>query len=190
MPPSIVPVACPPPICNLSSRDVKQFVDALAAYHTYFAPAFHRPEQGTWATVYLNGLLSAQPRKTTERIALTQGVTVRDVQHFIGQSSWQCAPVITRHQQLVADSLGTPDGVLLIDESGVVKQGDKSSTVVRLAKLLIARSVCMLVIVVRRAIPCWRAGCICRPRGVMPKRVPNASSVACQTPARSRPNQN
>ena len=126
MPSGIVPAACPAPVCNLSSRDVKQFVDALAGYHTYFAPAFRRPEQALWATVYLNGRLSAQPRKTTERIALTQGVTVRDLQHFIGQSPWQCAPVITRHQQLVAETLATPDGVLLIDESGVVKQGDES----------------------------------------------------------------
>jgi SRSO17 transposase len=131
MPSDIVPVACPAPVCNLSSRDVDQFVDALAAYHTYFAPAFRRPEQAIWATVYLNGLLSAQPRKTTERIALTQGVSVRDLQHFIGQSPWPSGPLLARHQQLVADTLGSPDGVLLIDESGVVKQGDASVGVAR-----------------------------------------------------------
>jgi SRSO17 transposase len=84
-----------------------------------------------WAEVYLNGLLSDQPRKNTERIALTQGGNVRDLQHFVGQSPWPSEPVIARHQQLVADTLGTPDGVLLIDESGVVKQGDESVGVAR-----------------------------------------------------------
>src|SRR5205823_14153831 len=126
MPPVIVPAACPPPVCNLAPRNVEQFVDALAAYHAAFAEAFERPEQVAWAGVYLHGLLGPDPRKTTERIALTQGVNVRDLQHFIGQSAWDCAPVCQRHQQLVVESLADPDGVLLVDESGVVKQGHNS----------------------------------------------------------------
>src|SRR5262245_13492735 len=102
MPPLIVPAPCPPPTCNLAPRHVEQFVDALAAYHATFAEAFRRPEQARWAAVYLQGLLGPQPRKTTERIALTQGVNVRDLQHFLGQSAWATEPVIDRHQQLVA----------------------------------------------------------------------------------------
>src|SRR3954462_8567566 len=105
MPPVIVPAPCPPPHCNLAPQDVEQFVDALAAYHAAFAQAFHRPEQRAWTAVYLNGLLSDQPRKTTERIALTQGVNVRDLQDFIGQSAWSCLPVLDRHHHLVAQSL-------------------------------------------------------------------------------------
>ena len=131
MPTVIVPAPGPPPVCNLSTAEVEQFVDTLATYHAYFAPAFRRPEQATWAAVYLNGLLSDQPRKTSERIALTQGCNVRDLQHFIGQSSWVSAPLIARHQQLVAQTLGSADGVVLIDESGVVKQGDDSVGVAR-----------------------------------------------------------
>lgn len=126
MPEVIVPAPCPPPTCNLAPRDVEQFVEALATYYADFAPAFRRPEQQQWAKVYLHGLLDDQPRKTTERMALTQGVNVRDLQHFIGQSTWAIAPIIARHQQLVADTLGDPDGVVLIDESGVVKQGHDS----------------------------------------------------------------
>jgi SRSO17 transposase len=126
MPAIIVPAACPPPQCNLAVGDVEQFVDALAAYHASFEQAFRRPEQHAWAAIYLNGLLSDLPRKTTERIALTQAVNVRDLQHFIGQSHWSCPAVLERHQHLVADTLATPDGVLLVDESGVVKQGHNS----------------------------------------------------------------
>lgn len=126
MPSVIVPAACPPPTCNLAARDVEQFVDALAAYHASFAEAFRRPEQLRWSEVYLQGLLGPESRKTTERIALTQGVSVRDLQHFIGQSAWATEPVIARHQQLVAQTLGTPDAVVLVDESGVLKQGTES----------------------------------------------------------------
>ena len=126
MPAIIIPAPSPAPVCNLSTRDVEQFVEALATYHADFAAAFRRPEQASWAGVYLNGLVSDLPRKTTERIALMQQVNVRDLQHFIGQSAWAHAPVIAHHQQLVADTLQTTDGVLLIDESGVPKQGTDS----------------------------------------------------------------
>ena len=126
MPPAIVPAPAPPPVCNLAPRDVAQFVDALAAFHAHFVPAFRRPEQAAAADVYLQGLLGSQPRKTIERIALTQGVHVRDLQHFIGQSPWPIEPLIAQQQQLIADTLGDPDGVVLIDESGVVKQGTAS----------------------------------------------------------------
>jgi SRSO17 transposase len=126
MPTVIVPAPSAPPECNLASRDVEQFVAALAAYHAHFAPAFRRPEQRMWAGVYLSGLLGDQPRKTIERIALSQGVNVRDLQHFVGQSAWPTAPLIAQQQLLVADTLGAADGVILIDESGVLKQGDDS----------------------------------------------------------------
>jgi SRSO17 transposase len=98
----------------------------LATYHAAFADAFRRPEQDQWARVYLRGLLDDLPRKTVERIALTQGVNVRDLQHFIGQSAWAIAPVVAQHQHLVAATLGEQDGVVLIDESGIVKQGHDS----------------------------------------------------------------
>ena len=126
MPPVIVPAPTPPPVCNLAPRDVEQFVDALAAFHAHFVPAFRWPEQAEAANVYLEGLVGQQPRKTIERIALTQGRNVRDLQHFIGQSLWPIEPVIARQQHLIADTLGEPDGVVLIDESGVVKQGSAS----------------------------------------------------------------
>ncbi len=126
MPHLIVPAPSSPPICNLVPHDVEQFVDALASYHASFADTFRRPEQASAATVYLHGLLGPQSRKTTERIALTQNVNVRDLQHFIGQSPWSTEPLIARHQHLVADTLGHPDGVVLIDESGIPKQGTAS----------------------------------------------------------------
>jgi len=46
------------------------------------------------------------------------------MQHFIGQSPWEQEPVIAIHQQLLGETLGEEDGIALIDESSVVKQGD------------------------------------------------------------------
>jgi len=106
--------------------DVEQLVEELEVYYRLFAAAFRRPEQAKWGEVYLNGLLGDLVRKTIERIALGLGQNVRDLQHFIGQSPWPMEPILAIHQQLVAETLGEPDGVVLIDESGVVKQGEHS----------------------------------------------------------------
>jgi SRSO17 transposase len=131
MPAEIVTQTCPAPECNLLPDDVEQFVEELAAYYRLFESAFRRPEQAKWGEVYLNGLLGDLARKTTERIALDLGQNVRDMQHFIGQSPWPMEPILAIHQQIVADTLGEADGVALIDESGVVKQGEHSVGVAR-----------------------------------------------------------
>lgn len=131
MPTDIIAETCPAPECNLAPEDVEQFIEELKAYHALFKPAFRRPEQVKWSGVYLNGLLGDLPRKTAERIALDLGENVRDLQYFIGQSPWPIEPILSIHQRLIAETLGEADGVVLIDESGVVKQGDHSVGVAR-----------------------------------------------------------
>ena len=126
MPTEIITQTCPAPECNLLAGDVEQFVEELAAFFELFESAFRRPEQAKWGEVYLNGLLGDLARKTVERIALDLGCNVRDLQHFIGQSLWPIEPVLAIYQQVVAQTLGEEDGVALIDESGVVKQGEHS----------------------------------------------------------------
>jgi SRSO17 transposase len=126
MPAEIVAETCPAPECNLTPRDVKQFVQELKAYHARFKAAFRRPEQFKRAAIYLHGLLGDAPRKTIEPMALALSENVRDLQHFIGQSHWGTEPATQIHQTLIADTLGEADGVVLIDESGVVKQGADS----------------------------------------------------------------
>src|SRR6266545_2179623 len=129
MPPTIIPDPTPAPVCNLSPRDVAGLVEQLAAYHAHFAPAFARPEQAWWAEHYLHGLLSDCPRKSIEPMALALGLPIRAMQHFISQSAWRTAPILARHQALVAQTLGAEQAVYLLDESGVVKQGHDSAGV-------------------------------------------------------------
>jgi SRSO17 transposase len=126
MPTAIVTETCPAPECNLTAADVAQFVGELVRYVALFAAAFGRASQLSWLQIYLRGLLSNIGRKNTERMALELGVNVRSLQHFIGQSPWPAEAVLALHQQLVGETLGEADGVVLIDESGVVKQGDDS----------------------------------------------------------------
>jgi SRSO17 transposase len=106
-------------------------VDELERYYQGFEPAFERCDQAAHGWVYLRGLLSDLPRKVTERIALRFGVNVRSLQHFIGQSPWSREGILQRHQAQVVETLGEENGVLLVDESGMVKQGQHSVGVAR-----------------------------------------------------------
>ena len=123
---AIVRETCPAPACNLVPRDSEMLPAHLAAYHAHFAPAFARAKHRSWAEQYLRGLLSHCERKSIEPMALHLDLPIRTMQHFIGQSTWPTAPVIAQHHQLVGQTLGEADGVLLVDECGVVKQGDDS----------------------------------------------------------------
>ena len=127
----IVTEICPPPEWNLAEEDIHQMVDELKGYYQEFEPAFERGDQAAHGWVYLKGLLSDLPRKVTERIALRFGKCVRSLQHFIGQSPWECEGLLKKQQALVVETLGEPDGVILVDESGMVKQGSASVGVSR-----------------------------------------------------------
>jgi len=122
----IVLDTCPAPECNLTPRDLNGLLDLLAAYHAHFVPAFARSDQRERAEMYLRGLLSACERKSIEPMALHLGVPIRPLQHFIGQSTWSIDPIVAQHQVLVGSTLAEDDGVFLVDECGVVKQGHDS----------------------------------------------------------------
>ena len=126
MPAEIVTDTCPAPQCNLSEQDIEQCVDEMREYIDLFAPAFQRSEQLERSKSYVRGLLGDAARKNVEQMALGLGENVRNLQYFVGQSPWRMEPVIEIHQRLVAETLGEADGVALIDESGVVKQGECS----------------------------------------------------------------
>lgn len=98
----------------------------MANYLERFKTSFARREQFEGFGVYVKGLLSDVARKTIEGIALAFGENVRDLQYFAGQSRWDTEPLVALHQQLVGQMLGESDGVALVDESGVVKQGSAS----------------------------------------------------------------
>ena len=117
---------CPAPECNLSTKDVKLFLSETKKYMKLFKSAFQRVEQIQKSLTYLHGLLGNTTRKNVEQMALGQKEKVRSLQYFVGQSRWETEPVIATHQELIGESLGEEDGVMLIDESSTVKQGSAS----------------------------------------------------------------
>jgi len=126
-----------PTVVTLTPADLADVGEELAAYHARFAPLFARREQRAWAAVYLRGLLLADvPRKNVEAMALRllgagpqAARQVRALQQFIGEGAWDDAAILTEHQRLVAETLGEPDGVLILDGSDVPKRGTHSAGV-------------------------------------------------------------
>jgi SRSO17 transposase len=126
-----------PTVVSLTSADFADVGEELAAYYARFAPLFARREQREWAAVYLRGLLLADvPRKNVEAMALRllgvgppAGRQVRALQQFIGEGAWDDAAILAEHQRFVAQTLGEPDGVLILDGSDVPKRGGHSAGV-------------------------------------------------------------
>ncbi len=128
-----------PAVVTLTPADVGGVLEELAAYHAQFAPLFRRPEQRVGAETYLRGLLTADvPRKNVEAMVLRlfgagpdADRRVRSLQLFIGESPWDDAAVLAKHQSLVNESLGEDDGVFIVDGSDFPKQGKHSAGVAR-----------------------------------------------------------
>src|SRR5206468_11322829 len=56
---------------------------------------------------------------------------IRGMQRFISDVSWDEEQMRWNYHQLVADTLGAPDGVLIFDETGFAKKGYHSVGVAR-----------------------------------------------------------
>lgn len=86
---------------------------------------------------YCRGLLSNEPRKTVEPLALRAGTTVRTLQVFLKDSDWdERAMGVTLRQKLATAFAAEPDparlGTIgLIDETSVLKKGTKTPGVQR-----------------------------------------------------------
>jgi len=118
------------PSSKLMSRDVEAGAEELVAFHRLFRDLFQRCEQRQWSAFYLCGQLANLERKTIEPMVLAlkgpDPNAMRAVQQFIGQGTWPVQPILERHQQLVADWLGEPTGVVIVDGSGFPKRGAHS----------------------------------------------------------------
>jgi SRSO17 transposase len=88
---------------------------------------FARSEPRGRAIGYIRGLLSDVERKNGWQLADHLGDPNPDgVQHLLARADWDADAVRDELVRYVADHLGHPDGVLVVGETGFVKQGTKS----------------------------------------------------------------
>jgi SRSO17 transposase len=93
---------------------------------------FTRSDARQQAKNYLQGLLSPVERKNGWQLAEYLGhANPYRVQHLLDRAVWDAEAVRADLVRYVVENLGDPGGVLIIDESGFLKKGDKSVGVKR-----------------------------------------------------------
>ena len=123
------------PLLSLTPADLESLQPDLEAYYARYGPLFVRSESRAWGLFYLQGLLSDLPRKSAERLVLglrgPDRTAVRSLQLFLNSTAWRDAELLAAHWQAVAATLGTAEGVLILDGSDFAKQGQESVGVKR-----------------------------------------------------------
>jgi SRSO17 transposase len=101
---------------------------SFATFHAQFAPLFGHKDAQAHSEQYVRGLLVQQTdRRNAENVAeVLSGVSARALQRFLTDAPWATEPVIARLQAFLGPRLSTPEGIWIIDESGVAKQGQHS----------------------------------------------------------------
>ncbi|HET7770054.1 MAG TPA: IS701 family transposase, partial [Chloroflexota bacterium] len=107
---------------------------ALEAYLRPYASLFWRPQhRPTWASLerYVTGLLTDLPRKNCDTIAAAvAGTTTERLQHLLTDADWDFLALdALRVRRLVRVS--PPGGILVLDDTGLPKQGKASAGVAR-----------------------------------------------------------
>lgn len=116
----------------MKPEQIEQCAQQLVEFHRRFAPLFYEKRQAHWAYKWLYGLLLEGVRKNAATVArAVPGGDVQSMQQFISDSPWDHRSVIGELQALVAQRLGHPEAVLVCDETGFPKKGDKSVGVAR-----------------------------------------------------------
>src|ERR671932_1046135 len=104
----------------------------LSAMHARIAPRFRRAEPRRRALAYLRGLTSPVERKNGWQLAEQAGEHTPDgMQRLLATADWDADAVRDDLRAYVVEHLGEPDAVLVIDETGFLKKGDKSAGVQR-----------------------------------------------------------
>jgi SRSO17 transposase len=104
----------------------------LDALHARIAGRFARSEVRERARRYLAGLLDRVDRKNGWQLAEHLGEHgPQGVQRLLNAAHWDADAVRDDLRSYVTEQLGTPDGVLVLDETGFLKKGTKSVGVKR-----------------------------------------------------------
>jgi SRSO17 transposase len=99
---------------------------------TQLRPHFRRQAAHQHASDYLRGLIADVERKNGWQLAEHADYShPRGMQRVLGRYAWEHRAVRDDLRQYVVTELGDPEGVLVVDETGFVKQGKHSAGVAR-----------------------------------------------------------
>ncbi len=116
---------------HVPAESIKSLLTRLDQFLQPYYPHFGRKETRGHAHMYVEGRLQRLQRRTLEPIATEHGVNRRPLQTFVGAGKWADEPVVEQLNEQVAEEIGTPEGVLIFDASGLPKFGTESVGVKR-----------------------------------------------------------
>ncbi len=122
----------PVPRLNVAIDSEHGFYKRLKGFQEHFHSCFHRSESRDKFLAYLAGQLSRIKRKSIEPMAREiDGASIRGLQRFISDSSWEEEKMLEIYHELVNEDIGHSKGALIFDETGFVKKGNDSAGVAR-----------------------------------------------------------
>jgi SRSO17 transposase len=120
------------PTCDVVPSDVEGFMEALWEFQSTFHDCCARREPRVHFFDSMVGPCSPLERKAIEPMALQiEGGTIRGLQRFLSDVHWDEEQMRWHSHQRVAEEMGDLDGVLRVDETGLVKKGQDSVGVAR-----------------------------------------------------------
>ena len=112
--------------------EVERWANGIEGVHRCIAERFRRPEPRRRVLDYLRGLLGPVERKNGWQLAEHIGdATPAGVQRLLSQYRWDADLVRDDLKSYVVEHLADADAVLVVDETGFLKKGDKSVGVQR-----------------------------------------------------------
>ena len=112
--------------------EVARWAEGIERVHECIAVRFRRPEPRRRSLDYLKRLLSPVERKNGWQLAEQAGdATPYGVQHLLSTYVWDADLVRDDLRDYVVEHLGDANGVLVVDETGFLKKGNKSVGVQR-----------------------------------------------------------
>src|SRR2546427_661979 len=103
----------------------------LVTYLTHFAPLFRRSTSRESVERYLTGLLTDLPRKNCDTIATAvAGTSTERLQHLLTDATWE-PQALDQQRVTILVAQSPPQGLLVLDDTGLPKQGRSSVGVAR-----------------------------------------------------------
>jgi SRSO17 transposase len=107
--------------------DLAPWAEAFAAFCARFDDLFVRSESRQQMQKYLRGLVAPLERKTAWQLAeLAQDTTPDRMQRLLYRVPWDAEAARDRLEQFVIEHFGDPDGIGVLDETGIPKKGTRS----------------------------------------------------------------
>lgn len=117
---------------DIAVADVREWAAGLDEIADLIGPRFARSEPRRNAVAYLRGLLSERERKNSWTLSEQAGQPVPDpMQRLLSTTDWDPDLVRDDLRGYVINHLGDHDGILIVDETGFLKKGDRSAGVAR-----------------------------------------------------------